>query len=208
MEINLKIFCTNYYVFLERLLDKKSLVISYYYSVNLTLLMNFASLYYRKTGKSICIGNFGKIKWEFYPKDVDFPIKCDENSAFLVFEAENENELPEKFIFATSYKNLKVNAIKVRVEKFEYNTYKAIIEDEIIPFKIVKGEINEIKLANDYTELLNIIKELGGECEMRDLVNIASKRLNIPRDEVKEKILFLKEIDKIDIEGKKIKLIL
>lgn len=195
-------------MFLERLLDKKSLVISYYYSVNLILLMNFASLYYRKTGKNVCIGNFGKIKWELYPKDVDFPIICDENSALLVFEAESESELPEKFIFATSYKNLKVNAVKVRVEKFDQNTYRAIIEDEIIPFKITKGEINEVRLTDEHNELLNIIKELGGECEMKDLVNIASKRLNIPRDEVRERLLFLKEIDKIEIDGKKIRLTL
>ncbi len=207
-EIDLKIFCINCHVFLERLLYAKSLVISYYYSANLTLLINFASLYHKKTGKNICIGNFGKIKWEFYPKDIDFPIKCDENSAFLVFEAESESEIPEKFIFATSFKNLDVNAIKVRIEKFGYNEYKAIIKDEIIPFKIINGEIKEIKLASDYVELLNIINELGGECEMKDLLNIASKRLSVPREEVKEKLLFLKEINKIDIEGKKIRIIL
>lgn len=94
------------------------------------------------------------------------------------------------------------------MEKIGYNEYKAMIKDDVIPFKIISGEIKEVELASDYTELLNIIKDFGGECEIRDLVNIASKRLSIPREEVKEKLLFLKEINKIDIEGKKIRIIL
>lgn len=194
-------------MFLEELLDKRSLIISYYYSINLTLLLNFASLLYKKKGSHICIINYGKIKWEFYPYEINFPVKCDENASVLVFEAESEKEVPEKFNLVTSYKNLKINAVKVKVEKIDASTYKAILDDYVEMFKINQGKIEEVKLDNTLTELIKIISELGSETELKDVVNIASKRLELTKDEVREKLLFLQELNKIEIKDKKVKII-
>ncbi|AWR97589.1 hypothetical protein DFR86_08530 [Acidianus sulfidivorans JP7] len=191
-------------MFLDNLVDNSSLIISYYYSVNLTILMNYASILHKKRNKNICIANYGKIKWEFYPYEIDFPIRCDENSAMLVFEAESEKEIPEKFSLATSYKNLRINAIKIQIEKIDNNLYKAISKGNIISvFKINEGKITEQQMDNIYAEILYIIKDLGGTCDLRDLLNISSKKLEIPKEEIKERLLFLKEINKIEIEKNK-----
>lgn len=194
-------------MFLEKLIDKHTLVVSYYYTANLTLLLNFASILHRKKGTYICIANYGKIKWELYPYELDFPIKCDDNASLLVFEAESEREVPEKFVLVTSYKNLKINATKVRIEKINSRIYKAIFEDYIEAFKINNGRIEEVKLDDALTEILRIISELGEEVELKDVVNIVSKKLELTKEEVREKLLFLQELNKIEIKDKKIRLI-
>ncbi|ARM76297.1 hypothetical protein [Acidianus manzaensis] len=193
-------------MFLENIIDNSSLIISYYYSVNLTILMNFASILHKKRNKNICIANYGKIKWEFYPYEIDFPIRCDENSALLIFEAESEKEIPDKkFSLITSYKNLKIDAIKIKIDKTSNNLYKAIVKDNVISlFKINEGKIIEERLDNTYTEILNIINDLGGTCDLKDLLNISSKKLNTTKEEIKEKLLFLKEINKIEIDKNKV----
>ncbi|EWG08032.1 MAG: hypothetical protein ASUL_00220 [Candidatus Aramenus sulfurataquae] len=201
-----KSFVSDTVVFLEALLGKRVFVHSYYYSVNLVIALNFAEML-SKNGKKVCIFNYGKIKWEFFPYQLELKLDCSPGSEVIVFEAESEKEVPENFALVTSYRNLKVNGEKVNVEKVDANLFKATVEGETYLFKIVEGRIVDYEMGDLQRNLLELIKELGSPCSLTDVVNIASRRFNASRDKVREELQFLVNVGKIKVKNKVIELL-
>jgi hypothetical protein len=193
-------------VFLERLLGLKTIIISYYYSANLTISINVASLL-SKQGKDICIVNYDKIRWNLYPYDMDFSPNCSPQSEIIVFEAESESEIPKNFRLVTTFKNLKIDGIKVKINKVDTNLYKALFNDEEYFFKIINGKIEDYEIDNVDKEILNIISNLGSPCNLTDVINISSKKLNMSRDKIREELQFLTQLGKIKIQHKIIELL-
>ncbi len=193
-------------MFLERLLGLKTIIISYYYSANLTISINVASLL-SKQGKDICIVNYDKIRWNLYPYDMDFSPNCSPQSEIIVFEAESESEIPKNFRLVTTFKNLKIDGIKVKINKVDTNLYKALFNDEEYFFKIINGKIEDYEIDNVDKEILNIISNLGSPCNLTDVINISSKKLNMSRDKIREELQFLTQLGKIKIQHKIIELL-
>ncbi|AWR94795.1 hypothetical protein [Acidianus brierleyi] len=204
--LTLKAFIIGKFVFLERLLDLKSIIISYYYSINLTIIMNVASLL-SKQSKDVCIINYDKIKWDFYPYNIDFSLNCSPKSEIIVFEAENEREIPKNFRLVTTYKNLKIDGTKIKIDKVDINLYKSRIDDEEYLFRVINGKIEDYEIRDIDKEILNIITSLGNPCNLTDVINISQKKLNLPRDKIREELQFLIQIGKIKIHNKIIELI-
>ncbi len=193
-------------MFLERLLELKSIITSYYYYINLAIIMNVASLL-SKENKDICIINYDKIKWDFYPYDIDFSLNCSPRSEIIVFEAESEKEIPKNFKLITTYKNLKVDGIKIKIDKIDVNLYKSRIDDKEYLFRVINGKIEDYEIGDIDKEILNIISSLGNPCNLTDVINISQKKLNLPRDKIREELQFLIQIGKIKIHNKIIELI-
>ncbi|MEM4746564.1 MAG: hypothetical protein QXF40_04340, partial [Metallosphaera sp.] len=69
-------------------------------------------------------------------------------------------------------------------------------EEARFSFKIGKDTIEEFEQGED---LIKILKDLGGEATLRDLVNISSKKLNLPKEKVREEVSFLINTGKISM---------
>ncbi len=193
-------------MFLEALLGKRTFVHSYYYSVNLAIALNFAEML-SKNGKKVCIFNYGKIKWEFFPYELNLNLDCSPGSEVIVFEAESEKEVPEDFALVTSYKSLKIRATRVDVEKVDVNLFKATIDGDSYLFKLVEGRLVDYEVSELQKGILDLIRELGSPCSLTDVVNIASRRFNASRDKVREELQFLVNLGKIRVKNKVIELL-
>jgi len=168
--------------------------------------MNVAYLL-SKQGKDICIINYDKIKWNFYPYNIDFSINCSPNSEIIVFEAENESEIPKNFRLVTTYKNLKIDGTKIKIDKIDINLYKSKIDDKEYLFRLINGKIEDYEIGDIDKEILNIIASLGNTCNLTDVINISQKKLNLSREKIREELQFLIQIGKIKIHNKIIELI-
>jgi len=132
--------------------------------------------------------------------------KCDETSYIIVFDPENEFELPIKYNLVTSATKIngKFDEI-IKIDKVLSNLYKAENKSgNIFLFKITNDRIIEEQLKPIYEEILDLLKEFGGEASLTDIVNIISKRHNMSRDSVRDELVFLKNLGLIDIKNKKV----
>ena len=187
---------------LEELISKPRFIRSYYYYPKLTLTLNIAEYLYSQ-GKDVCIFNFDKINWQFYPYKINFVMKCNENSENLVFEAEDEIQVPLKFLIVTSIKNLKLGLPVSEIQRIDQNLYRINFDNQIRLFRIVDGKIIEEKvkgLSDEIIELLNEYKELS----LKEVVDIISNKTKSSRENVRKEIYFLKEIGVVEIQNGKV----
>lgn len=181
-------------MFIDELVVGKHLIVSYYYSVNLRLTLTLAKLL-KDRGEEVCILNEHKIKWNLAPFTVEF--NCSESSVNLVFEAESELEVPKNYLFVTSSRKLNLPGAKTfHIKKISEVAFLAYSEEARFSFKIGKDTIEEFEQGED---LIKILKDLGGEATLRDLVNISSKKLNLPKEKVREEVSFLINTGKISV---------
>lgn len=186
---------------IEELLSKPRVIKSYYYSVNLAIVMNSASYLYHK-GKDVCIFNFDKIKWEFYPYEIDFKMNCNENSENIIFEAEDESEVPVRFALVTSIKRLNLGVPISEITKIDNNLYRINIDGKVHLFRLLNGKIIEENISRREEEIISLLKEYG-ELTIKEVVDIIARKTRSNRDEVRKDLYFLKEIGIVEInEGK------
>lgn len=182
-----------------KILEKPRLIRSYYYSLNLLLVIKAAERLYSE-GKKPCIINIDKIKWEFYPYDVNFKQICEEDSENIVFEAEKVSEIPLKFRLVTTTKNFNLDCEKTTIEKIGINLYKMILDGEPVIFRVENGKLVERVLNNIEEEIINLLEENGGQLSIKEVVDIVSHRLRTSKDNVRNELALLKSIGKIEIE--------
>ncbi|WP_369609990.1 hypothetical protein [Sulfurisphaera javensis] len=164
-------------------------------------MLNIADYLFKK-GKDICIFNFDKIKWEFYPYDINFTMKCNEKSENIVFEADDESEIPPNFLIVTSIKRLNLGIPVIEIEKIDQNLYKMNISDKIYLFRIIEGKIIEEKIKGLSEEIIQLLKEYG-ELSLKEIIDILSHKTRNSRDNIRKEIYFLKDLGIIQIkEGK------
>ncbi|NON62599.1 hypothetical protein [Acidianus sp. RZ1] len=190
---------------INELSSNETLFVSYYYSLNLITLFEVSASIAKKENQEICIANFGKIIWDFYPWEIPFKISCTPSSVLVVFEAEKEIDIPEKFRFATSSKPLKVGKFKANAIKKGNNIYNIFLSNgKQYSVRMINGKLIEIKLERDEEELLKIIDELGGEANIKEVIAIAERRLEESKEKIREKLQFLTQLEKIEIKQGKI----
>lgn len=186
---------------LEELISKKRLIRSYYYLAKLILVINIAE-YLSSKGKDVCIFNIDKIKLEYYNFSLNFNLKCNERSENIIFEAEDESEVPINFLIVTSTKKLNLGIPTSEIFKVDQNLYRINIDENILLFRIVNGKIVEEKIKNVDEEIVNLLREYG-ELTLKEIVDIVSRKTNNSRDSIRKEIYFLKDIGIIEIkEGK------
>ncbi|MDT7872046.1 hypothetical protein WIW89_08350 [Stygiolobus sp. CP850M] len=191
---------------IERILQKPRLIKSYYYGVNLVIVINAAEKLYAE-GKKPCIINFDKIKWEFYPYEIKFKMFCDNDSENLVFEAEKVSEIPLKFRLVTSAKVFNINCDIATVERIGNNLYKILLDGEVLTFQVKEGKLTERAMNRIDEEILNLLNENGGTMTVKELVDIISFKLRVSKDYVRNELAFLKTSGKVEIEKSTVKLI-
>ena len=189
---------------IEELISKPRVIKSYHYYPKLVLTLNIAEYLYSQ-GKDVCIFNFDKINWQYYPYKINFMMKCKENSENLIFEAEDETQVPLKFLLVTSIKNLKLGLPVSEIQRIDQNLYRINFDNEIRLFRIIEGKIVEEKirgLSDEIIELLNEYRELS----LKEIVNILSNKTRSSRENVRQEIYFLKEIGIVEIKNGKVSL--
>jgi len=189
---------------LEELISKPRVIKSYYYYPKLILTLNIAEYLYSR-GKDVCIFNFDKINWQYYPYQTNFIMKCNENSENLIFEVEDESQIPLKFLIVTSIKNLKLGLPVSEIQRMDQNLYRINLDNQIYLFRIVDGKILEEKvkgLSEEIIQLLNEYKELS----LKEVVDIISNKTKSSRENVRKEVYFLKEIGVVDIQNGKVSL--
>lgn len=189
---------------LEELISKPRVIKSYYYYPKLVLILNIAEYLYNQ-GKDVCIFNFDKINWQYYPYQINFVMRCNEDSENLIFEAEDETQVPLKFLIVTSVKNLKLGFPISEIQRIDQNLYKINIDNEIYLFRIINGKIIEEEvrgLSDEIIELLNEYKELS----LKEIVDIISNKTRSSRENVRREVYFLKEIGVLEIKNGKVSL--
>ena len=189
---------------LEELISKPRVIKSYYYYPKLILTINIAEYLYSQ-GKDVCIFNFDKINWQYYPYQINFVMKCNENSENLVFEAEDEAEVPLKFLLVTSIKNLKLGLPISEIQRVDQNLYKINIDGQIRLFRIIEGKIVEEKIKGLADEILELLKEYK-ELSLKEIVDIVSNKAMSSRENVRKEVYFLKEIGVVEIKDGKVSL--
>ncbi|BCU71357.1 hypothetical protein [Stygiolobus caldivivus] len=182
-----------------KILEKPRLIRSYYYSVNLVIIINAAQRIYSQ-GKKPCIINFDKIKWEFYPYDINFKQICEEESENLVFEAEKVSEIPIRFRLITSVKNFNLGCEVNTIEKIGNNLYKLRLTDDTIIFHVKDGKLIERVLNPLEEEILRLLNENNGRMSMKEVVDITSYKLGISKESVRNELAFLRSLGKIEID--------
>jgi hypothetical protein len=180
--------------------SKRILIYSYFIRVRVILILNVIE---KLKNEHICIINYDRLL-KIINKEVEQ--KCDETSYIIVFDPENEFELPIKYNLVTSATKIngKFDEI-IKIDKVLSNLYKAENKSgNIFLFKITNDRIIEEQLKPIYEEILDLLKEFGGEASLTDIVNIISKRHNMSRDSVRDELVFLKNLGLIDIKNKKV----
>ncbi|WP_229571372.1 hypothetical protein [Saccharolobus caldissimus] len=180
--------------------SERILIYSYFIRVRVILILNIIE---KLKNEHICIINYDRLL-KIINKEVEQ--KCDETSYIIVFDPENEFELPIKYNLVTSATKIngKFDEI-IKIDKVLSNLYKAENKSgNIFLFKITNDRIIEEQLKPIYEEILDLLKEFGGEASLSDIVNIISKRHNMSRDSVRDELVFLKNLGLIDIKNKKV----
>ncbi|MDT7861009.1 MAG: hypothetical protein RRA45_02150 [Saccharolobus sp.] len=180
--------------------SERILIYSYFIRVRVILILNVIE---KLKNEHICIINYDRLL-KIINKEVEQ--KCDETSYIIVFDPENEFELPIKYNLVTSATKIngKFDEI-IKIDKVLSNLYKAENKSgNIFLFKITNDRIIEEQLKPIYEEILDLLKEFGGEASLTDIVNIISKRHNMSRDSVRDELVFLKNLGLIDIKNKKV----
>ncbi|AWR99774.1 hypothetical protein [Metallosphaera hakonensis] len=189
-------------MFLEELASRRHLVLSYFYTVNLTLVLSLARLL-ESRGEEVCIIHDERIRWNLAPFTVN--LKCSPNSVNLVFEAESELEVPKDFLLVTSNRNLKLHdATTLRLSKVKEGIFMALGEGAKFTFRISANGVEDYEERK--SDVIKILEELGGEATLQDIVNISSKRLNLSREMVREELGFLARTGKIVIKKNVVRL--
>jgi len=189
---------------LEDLISKPRVIKSYYYYPKLILTIAIAEYLYSQ-GKDVCIFNFDKINWQYYPYQINFVMRCNEDSENLVFEAEDETEVPLKFLIVTSIKNLKLGVPISEIQRVDQNLYKINIDGQIRLFRIIEGKIVEEKIKGLADEILELLKEYK-ELSLKEIVDIVSNKTRSSRESVRKEVYFLKEVGVIEIKDGKVSL--
>ncbi|QKQ99532.1 hypothetical protein GWK48_03205 [Metallosphaera tengchongensis] len=188
-------------MFLEELLSGKHLIVSYYYSVNLSITFSIARELTRR-GEKVCILNQEKIKWNLVPFSVD--LTCDQGSVNMVFEADSENQVPPNYLLVTSIRELKLpDSRKFKVTKVDANSFLAIGEGTRFLFRLNHGVIEDVQERDD---VIQILRELGGEATLQDLVNISSRKLRRSKEEIREELSHLVKIGRVEIKKSRVRL--
>jgi hypothetical protein len=188
--------------FLERLINDRNFVRSPYYWFNLVLVLNVGSILSKDY--PVCIGNSERIRWNLVPK-VDFKPVCTEGARLIIFEAENENEVPANFWLVTSPRKLKLKVNTFQVEKLSDGTFMASSNGIHHNVKVTDGRIVEIPLIDAEMEILTLLDQWEGEGSISDIVGIISKRRGISSGEVRQVIARLKEKGRIEVVGKTVR---
>lgn len=180
--------------------SERILIYSYFIRVRVILILNVIE---KLKNEHICIINYDRLL-KIINKEVEQ--KCDETSYIIVFDPGNEFELPIKYNLVTSAAKIngKFDEI-IKIDKVLSNLYKAENKSgNIFLFKIANNHIVEEQLKPVYEEILDLLKEFGGEASLTDIVNIISKKHNMSRDSVRDELVFLKNLGLIDIKNKKV----
>ncbi|WP_218258671.1 hypothetical protein [Saccharolobus shibatae] len=180
----------------------KVLLQSYHMNVKIALIYDIAQRLY-KDRVSICIINYEKFL-KLSGREIDQ--RCDEDSYVIVFEAEGPSDLPMRYNLVTSF--VKINRYFddiLKIDKVSTNLYKAQNNaGDLFIFSVINGEIIERKLRPIHEDIINFLKEYGGEVEIKDLINIISKKYEISRDNVRVELALLKELGIIEVKDRKV----
>ena len=181
--------------FINEILGKKVCILSYYYIPKLWIVMEVASRVSKR--RKVCIQGLDRVKWELYPYSTDFNLSCDQGSYLIQFEAEEFNE---KADLITSTKRARDNRVNYRVDKAFNNVYKAVNDEgRLHIFKLREGHVEDVSLGKEETYLISVLSELGGEAELRDLVNICSRKMQTDRDHVRRLVYYLRDVGYLDL---------
>ncbi|WP_338600559.1 hypothetical protein V6M85_12195 [Sulfolobus tengchongensis] len=178
------------------------LIYSFYINVKIVLIYNIAQkLLESKT--DICIVNYEKFL-KFSERQIIQ--SCNDTSYVIVFEVEKTSELPPRYNLVTSSVKLNkdFNDI-IRIDKISTNLYKALNSSgELFLFSVINGEVVEKTLKTVHEEIIQFLREFGGEVQINDVVSIISRKYNISRDNVRVELAFLKDLGLIEIRNGKI----
>ncbi|WP_168065387.1 hypothetical protein [Sulfolobus sp. S-194] len=183
----------------KELTQTKRLIKSYYYYPKLVLVINIAQYLYNK-GHDVCIFNFDKIKWEYYPYDLNFHMKCTEKSENIIFEVEDESQIPNNFTLVTSIKKLNLGIPVSEIQKLDQNLFKINIDNKIYLFRIIDGKIVREKIKGLSEEIINLLKEYN-ELSLKEVVEIIYHKTKSSRDNIRKEIYFLKDIGIVEIKN-------
>ncbi|AGE71486.1 hypothetical protein [Sulfolobus acidocaldarius] len=182
----------------QEILEEPSLIFSYYNNVKIVILLNLIK-HLRSMGKEICIVNLEKIKPDVLPPD--FHSVCNEKSEVIVYEAEDEKEVPVKFTVIISSKKLKLGVRMIQIDKLGENLYKMKINNNVLHlFRVLNDyTIKEEQIGDVENEILKLLREYQ-QMSMREIVQIIAHKTNSSREEVRNKLYFLKTIGAVEIK--------
>nr|WP_237243949.1 hypothetical protein [Saccharolobus solfataricus] len=156
-----------------------------------------------KENISVCIINYEKFL-KLSIREIDQ--RCVEGSYVIVFEAEEASDLPIRYNLVTSFVKINKDFDDIlRIDKISTNLYKAQNNaGDLFIFSVINGKVIDRKLRPIHEDIINFLREYGGEVEIRDLVNIISKKYETNRDNVRVELAFLKELGIIEVKDRKV----
>ncbi|BCS91633.1 hypothetical protein [Metallosphaera javensis (ex Sakai et al. 2022)] len=180
-------------MFLEELASGKHLIVSYYYTASLTITLTLARLL-RQRGEEVCIINEDRIRWNLAPFPVD--LKCGPRSVNLVFDAMSESEVPSSYLLVTSSRHLRLpSAREFKLTRINDGIYMATGEGTKFLFKVSNAGVEDVDYEK--SSVLSVLEDFGGTALLGELVDAASQRLKMPKEQVREEIAFLIRIGKV-----------
>lgn len=189
---------------IEEIISKPRVIRSYYYYPKLVLVLNIAEYLYSK-GKDVCIFNFDKINWQYYPYRTNFIMKCNENSENIVFEADHESEIPLKLLLITTTSALKIGIPMTEIQRVDQNLFKINLDGTIYLFRITNGKIVEEKIKGLSEEIIQLLTDYN-ELSIKEIVDIISNKTKSSREIVRKELYFLKELGLIEIDKGRVSL--
>ncbi len=182
--------------------NRKILLQSYHINAKIVLIYNITQRLY-KENISVCIINYEKFL-KLSIREIDQ--RCVEGSYVIVFEAEEASDLPIRYNLVTSFVKINKDFDDIlRIDKISTNLYKAQNNaGDLFIFSVINGKVIDRKLRPIHEDIINFLREYGGEVEIRDLVNIISKKYETNRDNVRVELAFLKELGIIEVKDRKV----
>ncbi len=180
-------------MFLEELASGKHLLVSYYYTASLTVTLSLARLLTQR-GEEVCIVNEDRVKWNIAPFSVE--LRCTPKSVNLVFEAMSEAEVPPNYLLVTSTRHLRLpGARELKVSRINDGIFMAVGEGSKFLFKVTNTGVEDVNYEK--SSVLSVLEDFGGTALLGELVEAASRKLNMPKEQVREEIAFLIRIGKL-----------
>ncbi|QIW24337.1 hypothetical protein EWF20_09370 [Sulfolobus sp. S-194] len=127
-------------------------------------------------------------------------MKCTEKSENIIFEVEDESQIPNNFTLVTSIKKLNLGIPVSEIQKLDQNLFKINIDNKIYLFRIIDGKIVREKIKGLSEEIINLLKEYN-ELSLKEVVEIIYHKTKSSRDNIRKEIYFLKDIGIVEIKN-------
>ncbi|MUN28137.1 hypothetical protein [Sulfuracidifex metallicus] len=189
--------------FIDFLLKNQKIVIySYYKMVSAIIILEVGRRLFSQ-GEKVCVIHGDELMKYLEP---DFPFECMESSKVLVYDPE-DIPVPKSFLLLTTFDKKKKyeGSVTVDVNKVGQNLYVATSNCNF-RFRIVKGKIEDVHISTLEENIISFLQEFG-ESTLKEISDIISSREKVGRDEVRRKLLELRAMGMIEINGTKVTLL-